>query len=133
MWVTMLCLVCSISLPPSIRWTMMFWPSACLRTYGIRSTALSLRQPTILYDGVLSTICSLCCGVPQGSVLGLLLFLLYAAALGQIAASLGQSSHFYADDSQLYTWDPPSTVPQQRRRMELGVERIAEWMRSNRL
>src|SRR6218665_3768687 len=28
---------------------------------------------------------------------------------------------------------PPSTVAQQRYRMELGIERIAEWMRSNRL
>src|SRR6218665_1971340 len=35
--------------------------------------------------------------------------------------------------SQLYTWGPPSTVVQHRLRMELGVERIAEWMRSNRL
>ena len=50
-----------------------------------------------------------------------------------IAASLGLSSHFYADDSQLYMWGPPSTIPHQRRRMELGVERIAEWMHSNRL
>jgi len=62
-------------------------------------------------------------------VFGTLLFLLYTADLGEIAASLGLSSHFYPDDSQLYTWGPPSTVAQQRRR----VERIAEWMRSNRL
>src|SRR6218665_1381906 len=45
------------------------------RTYGIRSTALDWlrsylcdRRQTILYDGVLSTVRSLCCGVPQGSV-----------------------------------------------------------------
>src|SRR6218665_1198761 len=36
-------------------------------------------------------------------------------------------------DNTLYTWGPPSTVAQQRHRIELGVERIAEWMRSNRL
>jgi len=60
----------------------------------------------------------LCYGVPQGSMLGLLLFLLYTANLGEIAASLGLSSHFYADDSQLYTWGPPSTVAQQRCRMQ---------------
>src|SRR6218665_157322 len=40
MRVTTLCLVCSISLPPSIRWTMMFWPSACRRRTG--STQLRL-------------------------------------------------------------------------------------------
>src|SRR6218665_927504 len=91
------------------------------------------RRHTILYDGFLSTVRSLCCGVPQGSVIGPLLFLLYTADLGEIAASLGLSSHFYADDSQLYTWGPPSTVAQQRHRMELGIERITEWMHSNRL
>ena len=47
--------------------------------------------------------------------------------------SLGLSSHFYADDSQLYTWGQTSSDGLQRRRMELGVEQIAEWMRSNRL
>src|SRR6218665_3045390 len=37
------------------------------------------------------------------------------------------------EPSQLYTWGPPSTVALQRHRMELGIERIAEWMCSNRL
>src|SRR6218665_1001568 len=62
-----------------------------------------------------------------------LLFLLYTADVGELADSLGLSSHFYADDSQLYTWGHPSSDGLQKRRMELGVERIAEWMRSNRL
>lgn len=110
------------------------------RTYGIRSTALDWlrsylfnRRQTVLFDGVFSTIRSLFCGVPQGSVLGPLLFLLYTADVGELATSLGLASHFYADDSQLYTWGHPSTVEQQRGRMELGIERIADWMRSNRL
>ena len=66
-------------------------------------------------------------------MLGPLLLLLYTADLGELPATLGLSSHFFADDSQLYTLGPPSTVVKQRRQMELGVERIAEWMRSNRL
>src|SRR6218665_1122609 len=48
------------------------------------------------------------------SVLGPLLFLLYTADVGELAASLGLSSHFYADDLQLYTWGHPSTDGLQR-------------------
>lgn len=55
----------------------------------------------------------------------------YSALLGELAASLGLSSHFYADDSHLYTWGHLSTVGQQWRHMELGVERFADQMWSN--
>jgi len=137
MRVTMLCLVCSITPPPLIRWTMMFWSSACQgRTESARTARLRLIRFGPVFaiadrqSSTMGSVCSLCCGVPQSSELGLLL---YTADLGEIAASLGLSSHFYGDDSQLYTWAPSSTVSQQRRRMELGVGQIAEWMRSNRL
>ena len=110
------------------------------RTCGLHLTALDwLRsylldcQQSVFYDGGSSSVHSLVCGVLQGSVLGLLLFLLYMADVGKLAASLSLSSHFYADDLQLYTWDHPSSDGQQQRRMELGVERIAKCMRSNRL
>src|SRR6218665_1141465 len=93
----------------------------------LRSYLLDRRQ-LVFFDGVSSSVRHLVCGVPQGSVLGPLLFLLYTADVGELSASLGLSSHFYVDDSQLYTSDGL-----QKRRMEFGVEQIAEWMRSNRL
>src|SRR6218665_2590995 len=83
------------------------------RTYGLRSTALDWLRSYLLDcsqyvfdDGASSSVRRLVCGVPQGSVLRPLLFLLYTADVGELAASLGLSSHFYADDSQLYrpTW-----------------------------
>src|SRR6218665_1472995 len=41
-------------------------------------------------------------GLPQGSILGLLLFILYTADLSMILSPLGVAAHQYADDTQAY-------------------------------
>jgi len=63
---------------------------------------LTDRSQRVLFNRSLSIEIILLFGVPQESVLGPFLFLLYAAQIFDIVASFGLSGHTYADDSQLY-------------------------------
>src|SRR6218665_1172647 len=87
----------------------------------------------VMFDGGRSSVRKLSHGVPQGSILRPLLFLLYIADLGGLASKLGLSSHFYADDTQLYTTGPRSESIDLQQQMEHGVDELAGWMKSNRL
>ena len=71
--------------------------------------------------------------MPQGSVLGPLLFLLYTAELFEIIANAGLVRHSYTDDTQVYISAPAASASVSVQRFTSCVERIDAWMRSNRL
>ena len=64
---------------------------------------LKNRSQFVQIDGYTSEINLVECGVPQGSVLGPLLYLLYTAPIGDIFRKHGLSFHLYADDDQVYS------------------------------
>ena len=75
--------------------------------YGIRGAAyswfksyLSNRKQFLSLNGVDSAIKTIFCGVPQGSVLGPLLFLIYINDLTNISSKL--KFYLFADDTNIY-------------------------------
>ena len=109
-------------------------------SFGITGTVLQWfhsyltgRSQFVEINDTKSSVRDLTVGVPQGSVLGPILYLLYTAPLADIIRSHGLVYHFYADDTQLYISFKDCDVDVARLRVENCVADICHWMDLNEL
>ena len=108
--------LCGLNLPTTIfNW---------LRDY------LSNRHQQVVYDGVTSQALPVKSGVPQGSILGPLLFLLYINDLPSCLSPEDSSIVLYADDILLYR---PIKTESDCKAFQQDINKIVNWISENHL
>ncbi|CAB4024192.1 Hypothetical predicted protein [Paramuricea clavata] len=111
--------------------------------FGIKGKAqawfrsyLTDRTHFVKIDGSSSSVHPVSYGVPQGSVLGPLLYLLYTSPLGDLMRKHDISFHLYADDNQIYTtfgFNNDVELSLTTCRVERCLADITNWMSANKL
>ena len=103
-----------------------------LESYGIRhkclewcKSYLSNRTQRVFVAGVTSISLKITCDVPQGSILGALLFLIYINDLPRVCNQL--SVHLFADDTNL------CSLGCSRIAIQDDLDSVAAWLNANKL
>ena len=109
-------------------------------TCGLNEHALSWissylhgRTQQVVYNNSTSNMAAVTCGVPQGSVLGPMLFTLYIADLAPLIERHQLVPNLYADDKQVAGYCKPSNVSSLQNSVSDCLTEVSDWMRSNRL
>ena len=109
-------------------------------TYGISGTALSWiqsylthRTQSVTINNISSDSSPLSFGVPQGSVLGPILFIMCTQPLHSLIHSFSLSDQSFADDTQLYTSCKPKDTQHAIQTMQACITEIKCWMTEHKL
>ena len=107
-----------------------------LEHYGIRGTSLdwfesylSNRKQYVSVNGASSDYLIVTCGVPQGSVLGLLLFLIYINDLPLSSSKL--AFYLFADDTNIYC--ESESLTQLLSVVSKELKKVKTWLDVNKL
>ena len=109
-------------------------------TFGISDIALkwftsylSDRKQSVLIEGVMSDATPLLYGVPQGSVLGPVLFTLYSQPLSDVISNNDLQFHKYADDTELSSHSDPENFSNAISDLAECTNDVLKWMNNNKL
>jgi exonuclease III len=109
-------------------------------SFGINGTVLdwfksylSLRVQYVTFSDTVSTPSTVQYGVPQGSVLGPILFITYTADVLKLVHDCGLSSHCYADDNDVYGSCKMDEYKELSNKVSSCIDSISLWMKANRL
>jgi len=91
------------------------------------------RSQTFLVNGLFSSNQPVTYSVPQGSVLGPLLFIMYTEDVTSIFDCYSLQYHLFADDKQAYTSSSPSDINDVLERLHQCTTDISCWCSSRRL
>ena len=106
-----------------------------LEKYCVRGNVLNLlksflngRQQVVHIQNTFSVSHYVCCGVPQGSVLGTLLFSIYINDLPKVSSF---ETRLFADDTALMLTD--STLKSLNEKVNTELSKVGNWLNSNKL
>ena len=107
-----------------------------LKSYGIRGLALSWfsdylsnRQQYVVFDYVESQRLNITCGVPQGSILGPLLFIIYINDIVNSSPLLNYI--MFADDTNIFY--SHKSIDTLNNILNIELTKVSEWFKSNKL
>ena len=88
---------------------------------------LTLRKQQVIVDGATSSQCTIVSGVPQGSVLGPLLFSIYINGITEVSISANSYHVLYADDILCYIYRGISQPKEDLHKVQSDINELERW------